>query len=195
MTVPKDDGIRVMNVPNILSIFRFFVTFYFIYAVYQGMLRLALFLFLIQGISDLLDGFIARVMSKKTDLGAYLDPIADKTMLVSAFIVLYLIKIIPGWLMLLVLVRDIVIAIGYLVLYRNSSNVKPRPSIFGKITTACQMATILFVLWSVAYYGNIFNSYGMIFFVVTAVATIISGVHYVASGWSAMGKKIVPDGQ
>ncbi|HNT43658.1 MAG TPA: CDP-alcohol phosphatidyltransferase family protein, partial [Syntrophorhabdaceae bacterium] len=62
----KGDGMRSMNVPNILSIFRFFVTFYFIYAVYQGRMRLALYLFLIQGVSDLLDGFIARVTGSKT---------------------------------------------------------------------------------------------------------------------------------
>lgn len=184
-----------MNVPNILSIFRFFVTFYFIYAVYNGSLRLALYLFLIQGISDLLDGFIARVMSKKTELGAYLDPIADKTMLVSAFFMLYLIGLIPGWLTLLVIVRDIVIAAGYLVLYRNSTNVKPRPTIFGKLTTVCQIATILFVLWSAAYYDSIFRSCGMIIFMVTAAATIVSGVHYVVGGLNAMSKKALPDGQ
>ncbi len=182
-----------MNVPNLLSIFRFFVTFFFIYAVYQGRLRLALYLFLIQGISDLLDGFLARVMSKKTELGAYLDPIADKTMLVSAFVMLYLINVIPGWLTLLVIARDIVIAIGFLVLYRHSSDVKPKPTIFGKITTACQITTILYVLWSAD--RPYFRIYDMILFVVTAMATIISGVHYVIGGWAALGKKVIPNGQ
>lgn len=182
-----------MNVPNLLSIFRFFVTFYFIYAVYNGRLRLALYLFLIQGISDLLDGFIARVMSKKTELGAYLDPIADKTMLVSAFIMLYVIEVIPGWLTLLVLARDVVIALGFLVLYRIAGNIRPKPTVFGKITTACQIATILFVLWSAD--KPFLRVYDMAFFVATAVFTIISGIHYVIGGWVALGKKAVPDGQ
>ena len=84
----RDNATQSINLPNIISIFRFFVTFYFIYAVYQGWLRLALYLFLIQGISDLLDGFIARVMQTKTDLGAFLDPLADKIMLVGAFVML-----------------------------------------------------------------------------------------------------------
>ncbi|MDD3847084.1 MAG: CDP-alcohol phosphatidyltransferase family protein [Syntrophorhabdaceae bacterium] len=181
---------RSMNLPNILSIFRFFVTFYFIYAVYQGRMRLALYLFLIQGISDLLDGFIARAMKSKTELGAYLDPIADKTMLVAAFVMLYIAHLIPGWLTLLVLGRDVVIAVGYLVLYRCASNVKPRPTIFGKITTACQIITILFVLWSADMMG--LRSYDMVLFLVTAAATVVSGVHYVMGGWDAFTKKAVP---
>ena len=190
---PRGDNRPAMNVPNILSIFRFFVTFYFIYAVYQGRMRLALYLFLIQGISDLLDGFIARVTGSKTELGAYLDPIADKTMLVAAFVMLYLVNIIPGWLTLLVLGRDVVIAIGYLVLYRCASNVKPRPTIFGKITTACQIATILYVLWSAD--QSHLRAYNVIFFITTAAATIVSGVHYIIGGWSLLGKKAIPDGQ
>jgi cardiolipin synthase len=178
----KGDDTRSLNLPNILSIFRFFVTFYFIYAVYQGRMRLALYLFLIQGISDLLDGFIARVMKSKTELGAYLDPIADKTMLVAAFVMLYVVDIIPGWLTLLVLGRDVVIATGYFVLYRCASNVTPRPTIFGKVTTACQIATILYVLWSAGSIG--LAAYNVVFFFITAVSTIISGIHYIIGGWS-----------
>jgi cardiolipin synthase len=178
-----------MNLPNLLSIFRFFVTFYFIYAVYQGRMRLALYLFLIQGISDLLDGFLARVMKSKTELGAYLDPIADKTMLVAAFVTLYVVDVIPGWLTLLVLGRDVVIAAGYLVLYRYASNVKPRPTIFGKITTVCQIAVILYVLWSA---GNTnLRAYDAVFFVITALATTVSGVHYIIGGWIAFSKRAV----
>lgn len=178
-----------MNVPNLLSIFRFFVTFFFIYAVYQGSLRLALYLFLLQGLSDLLDGFFARVMGKKTELGAYLDPIADKTMLVAAFTMLYLVNIIPGWLTVIVLVRDVFIALGYLFLYRTTANVKPKPTLLGKFTTTCQIATILYVLWSPD------RQYGMILFVITAAATILSGLHYFINGWSSMGKKVLPEGQ
>ena len=178
----RDNATRAINLPNIISIFRFFITFYFIYAVYQGRPRLALYLFLVQGISDLLDGFIARVMGWKTELGAYLDPIADKTMLVSAFVMLYIVGIIPLWLTALVLGRDIVIAVGYLILYRYANNVKPRPTIFGKVTTALQIATILYVLWSWPAESSVLREYNLILFAVTAIATIISGTHYVIGG-------------
>lgn len=179
----KDNATQAINLPNIISIFRFFITFYFVYAVYQGRLRLALYLFLIQGISDLLDGFIARVMGWKTVLGAYLDPIADKTMLVAAFVMLYIVDVIPLWLTALVLGRDIIIAVGYLILYRCADNVKPRPTIFGKITTALQIATILYVLWSWSTAGSVLRDYSLILFTATALATVVSGTHYAIGGF------------
>lgn len=166
-----------MNVPNLLSIFRFFLTFFFIVAVNDGRLRLALFFFILQGISDLLDGFLARVMGKKTHLGAFLDPIADKTMLVASFILLYLHQIIPFWLTSLVIVRDLVIAAGFLVLYKLSYTTQPAPSIFGKITTVCQIVTIVYVLWSEA------RPYSDVFFYITALSTAVSGLHYIIIGF------------
>jgi len=87
-----------MNIPNFISILRFFITFFFIIAVYEGKFRTGLYLFMLQGLSDLLDGFLARTVSKKTRLGAFLDPLADKTMLVSSYVVLYIKNIIPCWL-------------------------------------------------------------------------------------------------
>jgi cardiolipin synthase len=182
----RDNATQALNLPNIISIIRFFITFYFIYAVYQGRFRLALYLFLIQGISDLLDGFIARVMGWKTVLGAYLDPIADKTMLVAAFVMLYVVGIIPLWLTALVLGRDIVIAGGYLVLYRLSSSIRPRPTIWGKITTALQIATILYALWSWSAESLILREYNPVLFIATAVATIISGMHYIFGGFRTL---------
>jgi cardiolipin synthase (CMP-forming) len=187
----KDNETRAINLPNIISIFRFFITFYFIYAVYQGRMRLALYLFLVQGISDLLDGFIARTMGSKTELGAYLDPIADKTMLVAAFLMLYIAGVIPGWLTLLVLGRDIVIAGGYLVLYKYANNVKPRPTIYGKITTALQIATVLYALWSAGLAD--LRSYDLVLFAATALATVISGVHYCMGGWKVFRRRNVTD--
>ena len=165
-----------MNVPNLLSIFRFFVTFFFIMAVHADKLRLALYLFIIQGVSDILDGFIARVMGKKTTLGAFLDPLADKTMLVAAFVMLSVKGIIPTWLTVMAILRDVVIAAGFLVLYKIGHTMKPVPTIFGKITTACQIATIVYVLWSMA------RVHDELFFWTTAFFTLLSGLHYVYVG-------------
>ncbi len=182
----RDKSTQAVNLPNIISIFRFFVTFYFVYAVYQGRMRLALYLFLIQGISDILDGLIARVMGWKTVLGAYLDPIADKTMLVAAFVMLSVVGIIPVWLTVLVLFRDVVIAVGYLILYRCADNVRPRPTIFGKITTALQIATIVYVLWAWSADSGVLREYTPIIFGATALATVVSGTHYVIGGFRTL---------
>ncbi|HVN95643.1 MAG TPA: CDP-alcohol phosphatidyltransferase family protein [Syntrophorhabdaceae bacterium] len=165
-----------MNVPNLLSIFRLFITIFFILAVYHDRLNYALYLFILQGITDLLDGFIARVFGLKTTLGAFLDPLADKTMLIAAFVMLSFKNILPSWLLILVLLRDMVIAGGFLFLYRLARTVKPVPTILGKITTVSQIAVILYFLWFVS------GRFDAAFIYAAAFFTVISGCHYVLVG-------------
>ncbi|MBA4391375.1 MAG: CDP-diacylglycerol--glycerol-3-phosphate 3-phosphatidyltransferase [Syntrophus sp. (in: bacteria)] len=165
-----------MNIPNLISIFRIFITIFFILAVHKDRFIVAFYLFIFQGLTDMLDGFLARVMSKKTDLGAFLDPIADKTMLVAGFVMLSIKGIVPLWLTMLVILKDVVVVTGFLALYKLAYTTKPVPSVFGKITTVCQIATILYILWSGA------RAYGDALFYVTAFFTTLSGLHYVYVG-------------
>src|SRR5512137_808650 len=117
-----------MNLPNLLTIFRLFVTSFFILAIHYGEFRIALWLFVVQAITDLLDGFLARVLGEKTSLGALLDPLADKAMLVSSFIVLYLKDIVPLWVTSVVLMRDLILTLGYLILCKLFRNIEILPS-------------------------------------------------------------------
>lgn len=172
-----------MNIPNLLSIFRLFVTVFFVMAVNQGKFRLALLLFILQGLSDLLDGFLARVMNMKTPLGAFLDPAADKAMLISAYVVLYFHNIIPLWVTLVVLLRDAVVTCGFLILYRLFGKVKLIPSIYGKTSTAFQILTIVYILWSDE------RTYDGYLFYATAVITVVAGVQYVARGFNILLKR------
>jgi cardiolipin synthase (CMP-forming) len=166
-----------MNVPNLLSVFRLFVTVFFIIAINQGRYTVALCLFVLQGISDLLDGFFARIMGKQTNLGALLDPIADKTMLVSSYVVLYLNGILPLWVAAIVLIRDLTISVGFLLLYKLSYTVKLAPSMWSKITTVSQITTIVYVLWSDL------RPYEIYLFYATALLTFVSGCQYVMRGF------------
>jgi len=172
-----------MNLPNLLSIFRLFVTSIFILFIIQEKFRLALYLFIAQGVSDLLDGFLARIMGKKTDLGAFLDPLADKVMLVSSFVVLYLKGIVPLWTMNVVLLRDFIIGSGFLLLYTLSYRIKPQPVLLGKIATLFQICTIIYVL------GSSERVYDTFFFFGTVCFTMASGIHYVLKGISAVMKR------
>jgi cardiolipin synthase (CMP-forming) len=172
-----------MNVPNILSIFRLFMTVFFVLAVSQGKLKLALLLFILQGLSDLLDGFIARAMNLKTPLGAFLDPIADKAMLVSAYVALYLHGLLPLWVTLVVLLRDVVVATGFLILYKIFGKVRLIPTIYGKASTALQILTIVYVLWSDD------RAYQLYLFVPTAFFTLFAGLQYVTRGFSILNKR------
>ncbi|HNQ46916.1 MAG TPA: CDP-alcohol phosphatidyltransferase family protein [Syntrophorhabdus sp.] len=165
-----------MNIPNLLTIFRLFLTSFFILAIHYGEFRIALWLFVVQAITDLLDGFLARVLGEKTSLGALLDPLADKTMLVSSFIVLYMKGIVPLWVTFIVLIRDFVLTFGYLILCKLFGKIEVIPSTLGKITTFCQIGTVVYVLWSDT------RSYQDLFFYPTVALTIITGLHYVYQG-------------
>ena len=172
-----------MNLPNLLSLFRLFITFFFILLVIYGRFGLALLLFVLQAVSDLLDGFFARRMHEKTALGAYLDPIADKVMLSSSYLILSVQRIVPIWLVSTVLLRDLIITAGFLVLLKRGLAIRPVPSLVSKATTVFQMLTIVYVL-SVPD-----RRFDWVPFCITALLTAISGVQYVCSGVSAFWRK------
>jgi cardiolipin synthase len=175
-----------MNIPNLISIFRIFITIFFILAVHKDRFMVAFYLFIFQGLTDMLDGFLARVMSKKTDLGAFLDPIADKTMLVAGFVMLSIKGIVPLWLTVLVILKDVVVVTGFLALYKLAYTTKPVPSVYGKITTTCQIVTVLYFLWSDV------REYSVVFFYVTAFFTALSGFHYVYVGIRMLRSEKIP---
>ena len=172
-----------MNLPNVLSLFRLCLTAFFILAITYQRYTLALILFVAQAISDLLDGFFARMMHKKTDLGAWLDPIADKVMLVSSYLILGFQEIIPFWVVGIVLLRDVVLMLGFLVLHLLSYRMVPSPTLLGKATTLFQMVTILYLLWSTT---REFQGY---FFYTTGALTLFSGFQYVLLGFSTLFRK------
>ncbi len=172
-----------MNLPNVLSLFRLCLTIFFILSITYQRYTTALALFLAQTISDLLDGFLARMMHQKTDLGAWLDPIADKVMLASSYLVLGFQEIIPYWVMGIVLLRDLILGLGFLILHLLSYRVAPSPSFLGKATTVLQMITVLYLLWSV---GREFQAY---FFYAVACLTVLSGLQYVILGLTALSRK------
>jgi cardiolipin synthase (CMP-forming) len=172
-----------MTVPNILSIIRLFITLFFILAVNQGRFRLALALFILQALTDLLDGFLARAMNAKTRLGAFLDPLADKTMLLAAFIVLGIKGIVPFWIVGLVVVRDIVLVLGFILLYLFTVTERPHPSIWGKIATTLQILAIVWLLWSDSRVYDLYFLYPMAFF------TLLSGALYTVRGLQVLSRK------
>lgn len=172
-----------MNLPNLLSLFRLFLTAFFIVSIVYDRYRLALFFFILQSVSDLLDGFLARTMGQKTPLGAYLDPMADKVMLASSYLVLLYKGLVPFWLVSIVLVRDVVITLGFWFLLRVSPERQPQPSLISKTTTVFQMLTVVYILWSVT------RPYDIFFFYSTAVLCVVSGLQYVFVGYNVLLRK------
>lgn len=141
---------------------------------------IAMGIFLSAVLSDAIDGFIARIAAQKTPLGAFLDPLADKLLLVSSFICLSLINNLPAqikfpaWVAVIVITRDLIIMVGTLVIYLITGKLKITPSIWGKATTFFQMLAIFSVLLQYRHSFYIWDT--------AVVLTVISGIDYVLKG-------------
>jgi cardiolipin synthase len=177
-----------MNLPNILTLTRVLLVPLFVILIINKYFEWALFTFAIAGITDGIDGLIARITHQRTELGAYLDPIADKLLLFSAFITLAIVEIIPSWLVVIVITRDVIILTGFLVMFLTGYHPEIKPSLLSKITTAFQIVTILLVLM-IGYFPT-FQQLSLIAIYGTAVMTILSGSHYIYIGTRILnGKK------
>ncbi len=149
-------GERNWTIPNLLTIFRVLLTPVFVVLFMQERLYSALLTFGAAGLTDALDGTIARVLHQRSRLGAMLDPLADKILLVTSFICLAIKGWIPGWLAVVVVSRDVIIVGGLAVLSFSGVDVRERihPILISKINTLVQMLLILVVLGGRAYFGN-----------------------------------------
>lgn len=135
-----------INVPNTLTLLRILLTPLFAIFLIKHLLSFALLVFAIAALSDGVDGLVARLFRQKTTLGAFLDPAADKLLLVTAFVTLAIQELIPSWLAVLVITRDVIILSGVALFTITGSAFVPKPSILSKITTVAQVACVLFVL-------------------------------------------------
>ena len=170
---------QLFTAPNQLTLIRLIIIPFIIINIVDNNYRLALLLLVIAGLSDALDGLLARTLHQQTKLGQYLDPIADKLLISTLFLVLSILHKIQWKYTVLVFSRDLCILLTCAVLYATTSIRDFRPSIFGKINTGAQVVTIFFVLlfqvnstaW--VYYCRKVGLYA------TFAFTLISGLHYV----------------
>ncbi|MBN1526862.1 MAG: CDP-alcohol phosphatidyltransferase family protein [Candidatus Omnitrophica bacterium] len=169
-----------MNLANKITIARIILIPFFIASVIYSRLDIALVIFICAVISDGLDGFIARTMNQKTFLGTVLDPVADKLLLMSTFIVLAVSKSIPAgarlpaYVPIIVISRDALIVLGTVIIYFIAGDVKIEPSGYGKVTTFFQMMTIVSVL--------VHFRYSYVIWTIAIIFTAISGIDYLIKG-------------
>ncbi len=132
--------------PNLLTLMRLFIIPFLVIEILDGHYRMAFALFILAGISDALDGLLARWLSQKTTLGQYLDPIADKLLLSTLFVVLTHVGMIPQYVTVLVFSRDAGILLISTLLFVTSTLRDFRPSLFGKLNTLVQILALIAVL-------------------------------------------------
>ena len=133
--------------PNLLTLTRLFIIPFLVIAILDEHYVTAFGLFILAGISDALDGLLARMLRQKTTLGQYLDPIADKLLLSTLFVVLTHVGLIPQYVTVLVFSRDVGILLISTLLFVTSALRDFRPSLFGKLNTLAQIVTLVVVLF------------------------------------------------
>ena len=174
-----------MNIPNFLSLLRIIlVPLLVIFLINKAFLK-ALILFTALGVTDALDGFLARILKQQTVLGSYLDPIADKILITSCFLALAILKVIPGWLAVIVISRDVIILMGISVLSIMSVSFEIQPLFVSKVTTALQIAAVFFDMVFKTLPGSLMidQVWLITLYWLTALFTIVSGFQYVARGF------------
>lgn len=173
-----------MSIPNYLTLFRilltpiFFITLVSYTPEKEGLRFVALAIFVVAAMTDALDGILARFLKQRTALGQMLDPLADKILLVSAYIGLLFVATLPFrpplWITITIIFRDLILLFGFFTLHFAAVKIEVVPNLWGKLTTVSQMLLLCFILleWPVA----ILLAY------LTVAFTIISGIIYITRG-------------
>ena len=172
------------TVPNLLSLLRMALVGPFIIALLNGQVKRALLVVAVAGISDVLDGFIARFFHQQSLLGTYLDPLADKLLVTAAYVILALPGLrragafqIPSWVTVVVIARDVLLVVVALVLYLAAGVRRFPPSLLSKITTVFQIGAVVVVLLTGIWPE--LDTAALVLVYTVAILTLGSGLNYV----------------
>ena len=170
-----------MNLPNLITISRLLLTPYIVWLLLIESYFLGFIFFLISGISDALDGFIAKRFNQKTLLGSYLDPIADKFLIVSAIVLLGYNGYVPIWLIIIIVSRDIAIFGAVIISWMLGTNLRIEPLIISKINTFLQLFYIVMtftVILNNEFLTELIISIHDVTTYLIAVSTVLSWLFY-----------------
>jgi cardiolipin synthase len=189
---------KFWNAPNLITLTRVGLVPFFALMLFQKRALGALVIVFLAGLSDVLDGFAARRWHQRTKVGTLIDPLADKILLTTAYILLAIPGlgfpcVIPLWLTAVVIGRDFIIVAGALAIYRTRGPREFPPTVFGKMSTVFQVVTVFWVILSnylrlsapagPAILETISSPSALsAFYIVTLVLTLISGAHYIYKG-------------
>jgi cardiolipin synthase (CMP-forming) len=174
-----------MNVPNSLTILRILLIPVFISLLVYERYTSALVALLVAGVTDALDGTIARITNQRTELGAYLDPLADKLLLTAGFVTLAVLHLIPLWIVIVIVSRDVIITIGTLLVHLTQAKVEISPTLLGKATTLLQLSYLVLVVVLAAREMAVATAQPVLSAMV--LVTVVSGLHYLYRGFTQLG--------
>jgi cardiolipin synthase (CMP-forming) len=176
--------VAVLNLPNFLTLIRILTIPFFLVSLAYHRYSEALIIFIVGAVTDGLDGLAARCLHQETRLGAYLDPVADKLLVFSSYVMLGSIEAIPMWLVVIVVTRDVFILLGFgIIFYQIGEKFEARPTLIGKGSTMLQLATLAAALTSL-HDPKLLPGLALdALIAVTAAATVLSGIQYLYRGF------------
>ena len=168
---------RFVSIPNIITLGRILLVPFIVWAIASGQMKIAFGIFVVAGVSDAIDGFLAKRFNMASELGALLDPLADKALLVSIYVALGIWGAFPRWIVILVVSRDIMIVGAVIVSWLFDKPIPMKPLMVSKLNTVAQVALAALVL---AALGFSFKSspYELILMVCVTVLTLLSVAFY-----------------
>jgi cardiolipin synthase len=173
----------MLNLPNFLTLLRLVAIPIFLILLGDHEYEKALIVFVAAGITDAVDGALARLLHAKTTLGAYLDPAADKLLLLTAFITLTVMNELPRWLTVVVVSRDVIVVLGYFLLFTmTQETMEVRPTVLGKASTFFQLLVVTLALTTLVWEGWVPASVEHTASIIAALTTTAAGAQYVHRG-------------
>lgn len=177
MTIPH-------SVPNLITLGRILLVPVVVWAIASNQMEIAFAVFVVAGVSDAIDGFLAKRFNLRSELGALLDPLADKALLVSIFVTLGIWGAIPRWIVILVVSRDIMIIAAVIVSWLFDRPVAMRPLMVSKLNTVAQVAFAALVLGSLGFgfepwpYDGVLMAFVTVFTLVSVALYLVEWVHH-----------------
>lgn len=172
-------GTAFLSIPNLITLGRILLVPIVVWAIASGTMWIAFVLFLVAGVSDAVDGFLAKRFHMTTELGAYLDPLADKALIVSIYLALGVNGFIPRWLVIMVVSRDILIVGGIMLSWVMGSPLKIKPLLVSKLNTVAQILFACVVLGSLGFDIQV-DTLKLVLMGLVAALTLLSVAAYVA---------------
>ena len=166
-----------MSIPNIITLIRIILVPVIVWAIASGQMKIAFGIFVIAGVSDAVDGFLAKRFNMASELGALLDPLADKALLVSIYVALGIWGAFPRWIVILVVSRDIMIVGAVIISWLFGKPIPMKPLMVSKLNTVAQVAFAALVLGSVGF-GFDASPYDLVLMGLVTIFTLLSVSFY-----------------
>ena len=177
------------NIPNTLTITRLMIIPFFVASMLSQKYQNALILFSVAAITDIMDGLLARMTNQKTRIGAFLDPLADKFLLLTSFVMFTFYGWLPLWVTIIVLSRDALVIIGWLIMVISTKNSKVEPSITGKLANAFQATLIVYILLAINFEIDKTMIIKQVVITLAAALTVFSGIQYIYRGYKRLNER------